>query len=432
MPRIVLNNEANIEFQTPDDASYFFGYYDKSPMDMSGSRLLAHRVTFDGRNVLKTDEATCGYFNLRNQQYVEIGETQCFNWQQGSMMQWLPTDYSSKIIYNKIVNGKYGSIIYDTTDNSEKNISCPIYSVHPSGDFAIGVNYYHLYFCRPGYNYLGIENKEWDQYIPDEDGLYYINLNTGECNLLIATRAIAGISHKPAMDLVYNWLEHCMWNWSGSKFAFLHRFSDPYNWAKHRLFIADCNGDNIKYLRSFDYISHYNWIDDNLLIAWSKPASQVFNIYSRGVLNNSFWLRPLRFGYRLWKKKTKNRKLLQTISGNAGFYSIDTCGEHYNIIGKGILDQDGHPSFMRNGRIMLGDTYANSEGYRELYLFNTVSSKKVTIGKFYSGSFVNDYRCDLHPRWDHSFTRVIIDTAATGNRRKMVVINVESLLKALY
>ena len=67
-------------YETPDDGhSYFFGYYDKSPLNRVNDKLLAHKVSFDGRNVQDGDVAEVGYFDLETNKFVKIDETLAWN-----------------------------------------------------------------------------------------------------------------------------------------------------------------------------------------------------------------------------------------------------------------------------------------------------------------------------------------------------------------
>ena len=39
-------------------------------------------------------------------------------------------------------------------------------------------------------------------------------------------------------------------------------------------------------------------------------------------------------------------------------------------IPRGLFNLDGHPSFTKNGRYMLTDTYEDEESYRHLYIYD--------------------------------------------------------------
>ena len=153
MSKFELFNNTRIICQTPDDGySYFFGYYDKPSLSKDNTKLLTHRVSFDGREVRDGDIAEIGYIDLKKNQFIKIDETLAWNWQQGSHLQWLPPEFDNRIIYNSIKNNQFISIIHDLNTKEKKIIPFPIYVVHPNGKEALGVNYERLYWCRPGYN----------------------------------------------------------------------------------------------------------------------------------------------------------------------------------------------------------------------------------------------------------------------------------------
>jgi hypothetical protein len=86
-----------------------------------------------------------------------------------------------------------------------------------------------------------------------------------------------------------------------------------------------------------------------------------------------------------------------------------------------ILKLDGHPSFTKDGRYMLTDTYEDAESNRHLLLYNLKTKRKFELGRFYSPFNSCDYRSDLHPRFDFQQNSIIIDTAHSGYHRIMVL-----------
>lgn len=78
---------------------------------------------------------------------------------------------------------------------------------------------------------------------------------------------------------------------------------------------------------------------------------------------------------------------------------------------------DGHPSFTKDGRYMLTDSYADKEGYRNLLLFDCENKKHLVLGRFYSPFNCCGYRADLHPRFSRDEKSVIIDSAHVGQHQ---------------
>ena len=70
MNNFTLHKDVSIEFETPDNLSFKFGYYNYSPLNKNGDKLLAHKIDFEGRLPLKDDEIEIGFFDLNKLQCV--------------------------------------------------------------------------------------------------------------------------------------------------------------------------------------------------------------------------------------------------------------------------------------------------------------------------------------------------------------------------
>ncbi|MCK5345859.1 MAG: hypothetical protein KAR20_20760, partial [Candidatus Heimdallarchaeota archaeon] len=220
-----LYNNFKIYFETPNDGfSYFFGYYDKSPLNKSNTKLLTHRVSFDGRDVRDGDFAEVGYFDISTKQFHAIDKTLAWNWQQGSQLQWMPPVFEDEVIYNSVQDEKFVSIRYNIRTKEKRIIPFPIYVVHPNGKEALAVNYERHYWCRPGYNYQNIKNSKWDVPIHPDDGIFHVDLETGDVKLIIRTQDVVDMAPNEEILSSNNWLEHMMYNPHGDRFLFFHRW----------------------------------------------------------------------------------------------------------------------------------------------------------------------------------------------------------------
>ena len=226
MKKYELYNNYKISFETPNDGySYFFGYYDKSPLNIDNTKLLSHRVSFDGRDVQDGDIAEIGYFDLNTNEFIKIDETLAWNWQQGSQLQWLPPKFDQEIIYNSIKDDNFISIIYNIRTNKKRTIPFPIYVVHPNGQEALGINYERHYWCRGGYNYQNIKNKKWDKPYHKEDGIFKIDLEKETVKLIVNIVDVVENNKLSEFETCNNWLEHLMYSPSGDRFMFFHRWN---------------------------------------------------------------------------------------------------------------------------------------------------------------------------------------------------------------
>ena len=143
----MIERECPVVFKTHGPGHHFFGYYDKSPLDRAGKRLLTHRADFDWKRMPRDgDEIAIGYWNVADGSYQEVARTRAYNWQQGSQLHGLGPDFDSRIIFNDRDGDHFVSRIVDVTTGSERVLPYPVYTVHPDGRSAICVNYERVYF----------------------------------------------------------------------------------------------------------------------------------------------------------------------------------------------------------------------------------------------------------------------------------------------
>ena len=424
---VSLSRKITIHFKTDSRENNFFGYYDKPPLNVTGNKLLAHRTRFDGRDIGPNDTAEIGYWDISSNTFVSLGTTRAFNWQQGAMLQWLPPDYNSKIIYNDRTEDSFISVILDIRTREKKIIPSSIYTVHPSGKFALGVNYEHFYFCRPGYNYQGVVNPKWDKYIHEEDGIFSIDLEGGKVDLLISTRQICNTNHLPEMEHAYNWLEHMVWNPSGTRFAFLHRWQTKNGGHVTRLFTANADGSDIFMFPHSGFYSHMGWRNDQEFTIWGNKVTTARKV-GAGVDRHETLRKIIWPGYR-FLKKTFLRKSLERMLPTAAYLECWDRTGRVEVLNKGVLTNDGHNSWSKDERWMLTDTYEDAQSYRHLLLYDSQKNELIELGRFYSPYNECAYRCDLHPRFDHSEKYVVIDSAHQNGKRQMYVLNISEIFE---
>ena len=426
--KVILQNGFQIVFETPDDGySYFFGYYDKKPLNESSTKLLAHRVSFDGRDVKDGDIAEVGYFDLQNNKFNKIDETLAWNWQQGSQLQWLPPTFDEKVIYNNIVDGKFVSIIYNLQTNEKNVIPFPIYVVHPNGKEALAVNYERHFWCRPGYNYQNIKQKKWDLPIHPEDGIFRINLEDGDISLILRTQDVVDVKPNKEILSSNNWLEHMMYNPTGSRFMFFHRWQSE-NIDHTRLFTANSSdGTDLFMFPDTRFYSHANWRNDRQLTIWTKEPKtdigenkSVFGSLINKLKSNGSARKILGPVFNLMKPLLP-KNMVEQIAFISKLLTYDDKTHNYSIVGDGILAGNGHITWSKNSDILLNDTYQDENSYRQLMFFNYTINECTIIGKFFSEYNECGYRADLHPRFGKSDNMIIVDSAH-NLKRKIVVI----------
>lgn len=419
-------------FITPAHFSHWFGYYNYSPLDAENRRLLAHRVNFDGRDITADDTAEVGWFDLKDGSWNPCGETRAFNWQQGAMLQWLGPDFRGRVVYNDVEENHFVARIAGRNGQILRTISWPVYGVTPDGRTSISLQFERSYWCR-AYHYESVCNPEWNVQIAKGDGIFSVDLETGDVKRIISIDTILQCDKDQDFDSAKHWIEHVMLNPSGTRFAFYHRYSKE-NGYRTRALTSNLNGNDLFLLpgwRDSEY-SHLGWKNDNEYIIYTgqrlsvgKAYDRIINRSRRGLLISKVYRRFLASHV---PKKIRNAtlstsafKIYRDLYGATGEYATE------------ILPNDGHPSFTVDGIYMLTDTYADADGYRHLLVFNNQTGKILELGRFYSPFNNCGYRSDLHPRFSLDRKLVIIDTAHTGKHQMIVLLldwfGIEKLLR---
>jgi len=361
----------------------FFGYYDKTPWSPDGERLLLHRLLSGGPVEIVV-------FSRRERTLRVLDRSSAWNYQQGSMAQWLPGSGGRQVIFNDLVEGNLSSRIISLAQVQEPGslpeqvIPWPVQAVHPSGHTALSINYRRLFRLRPEYGYA-VEAANFPADLPlYRDGIWKVDLASGEAGLIITLADLAAYRPRPEMDRAEHKVNHLLYSPRGTRFVFLHRWLGPEG-KFSRLF---CNslepeGSQPKLLLDYRMISHYCWCDERYLLVWARAPE----------------------------------------AGDA-YYLVDTVTAERKPVGEGILDRlgDGHPSFSPDGRRLLTDSYPDRARQRHLLLYNLDSNRLVELGRFLAPwSFDGPRRSDLHPRWSPNGRDISIDSAHQGKRMSYIL-----------
>ncbi len=401
---------------------HFFGYYDVCPWDESGRYMLAMEVDFAERMPKQGDIATIGVIDLEREYHFEpVAQTRAWNWQLGARAQWVPSTESGRcIIYNDCVENQLVSIILDISTGKMQVLNKPIYALSPDGHFALSVNFGWLHRVRIGYGYeCGDEVMEFD---PENDGIYLVDLSTGKFKLIISYSQVIEFRKRPVMvGARKHWIEHLLINPDCTRFLFMHRFETKDGYYT-RMFTANVDGSEL-FLVAEGKISHYCWRNARQILAWSRIGSVDDEISGR----TSLGLRLLR---KVWNWTPYHLRSLvrQRVLSEYLRLFDDRSGE-WIPVAVGIIRENPHMSFSRDGVWLLGDTYPDNKYYRTLFIYNWETQQKVVLGRFYSPpNLTGPARCDLHPRWSPDGRFVCIDSAHEGSRQ-MYVLDVSRIVK---
>ena len=114
---------------------HWFGYYDKLQFDPTNRFVLSNQVNFEHRTPTAEDTIKVGMVDTQNQdQWIELGQSQAWGWQQGCMLQWLPGS-KQKVIFNDRQKGRFVSHVVDVRSRNQKTLESPVYTLAANGAF---------------------------------------------------------------------------------------------------------------------------------------------------------------------------------------------------------------------------------------------------------------------------------------------------------
>jgi hypothetical protein len=377
-----LTRQLNIRNNIVSDLKYivyeteykhtFFGYYDKIPFSKNNKKLLA--IATDHDDVLTTPiEAAVGYFDINIKNFVEIDRTTTWCWQQGCRLMWFD---ETSVIYNKVLNNDYGSIVFDLHKNKVvRSFKFAIYDKTSDNKLALSLNFSRLHYFRPGYGYVNFLTEDDKVKIQKGDGIYLCDLESNSKKLIITLENIVNKDYDERMKDAYHYINHLKFSPDNEHFIFYHIWNND---GKRftRAMLSDLNGNILKVFDNKTFLSHYDFKNENELLIFTKSTQNGYHLYN-------------------FKNDTVN------------IFSPD-------------LQEDGHPTFISDD-LVLTDTYP-SRFLREQRLIIANKKSYEVIGKFYAPfKYKGEFRCDLHPRFSGDKKLIAIDVPFFDGRKLVVL-----------
>lgn len=379
---VIISTDYKFKSLSCNAKDTFVGYYDKTPFSSDNILLLGMSLVNKQTNIVDI-----GCFDLNEpNDFRVIGKSETWSWQLGTRLQWLPKRENEMICYNRIVDEKYGAVVQNVkTKKIEAVFGDPIYDISPEGNYAVTLNFSRLHRLRPGYGYGQLEDHTIDQLIPEDDGIFLIDLRNGAKKLIIGLHSISNLRPQSSMRNAEHYFNHLSFSPSGKRFMFLHLWTHD-NRRHNRLITSDISGENLHVLEDIERVSHYAWKSDSELLAHTS-------------------MKPLGTRYYLYEDLSSEKK----------------------IVGAGSLNEPGHPSYSPDKKYILVDTYPDKYRRQKIRLHDEDGKLIKEIGSFFSPpNFRGANKCDLHPRWDRCGRKICFDSAYSGHRA-ICIIEVDGL-----
>ena len=331
-----------VERITPQ-GHYFFGYYDVPAWSADGRYHLCHSATFSDRPPGPDDVAVLGMIRLEDKAFLPIAETNAWNFQQGSMLQWHPAAPDTEIIFNRRDADRFVAVVKNVHTSEERVLSRPVAAVSPNGRHALSISFSRLFDLRPICGYAGVSDPLDAEDHPENDGVFLIDLLTGESKLIISLADIyRAAPHGAEHERLY--VNHIGFNTDGARFFFLTRYHprDGQGGFKTLMMTSDLTGRDLHCWSGYGHASHYCWRDPKHVLCYCAPGTSSSELF-------------------LLTDKSRFKR----------------------AIDRAFFTWDGHCSYSPDRKWILYDSHS-ADGYRYLHIYSCARKGPFTLGGFHS------------------------------------------------
>ena len=107
------------------------------------------------------------------------------------MAHWVPCEKDT-IVFNDFRDGNFCAVAMNWKTKEERVIpGFPVSALSEDGKWALSINYARLYVTRPDYGYAGDgQDARVNAVFPEDDGLWRVDLKTGEAKLIVSCAAV--------------------------------------------------------------------------------------------------------------------------------------------------------------------------------------------------------------------------------------------------
>jgi hypothetical protein len=422
---------------TEEPGNYLVGFHDIDPWSSNHKEILCLRSDSMVNIPSEENQAEIVLVNLEDGKVKTIDQTMCWNFPQGGRQAWIRSKDDDKIIYNTRIGDEFVAKIVDKEGSEFLTCDKATNCVSPCYKYSYGLNYERLYRLG-GYGYAGVVDKTKGINAPSNDGIWKIDLTTGKSSLILSLQDITKIEgNTTVLQETEHYVTHILASPNGKKISFLHRYWLPDGGIQTRLIICGSDGKNGE-VWDEGFLSHFDWVDDDTIIMWGKPASKAQALRSSSFLKSIPLLSPIIQGLKPLIKKILGKKIIPS-----GYYKLVSSDKKFlsEKFSEVLPLSDGHPSFCPEKRnLLLTDTYPDENMERELMILNTDDQKlhKITklkestqkgsdknfisiekyidsdmLKKFSMKHFIHSrsgVHCDFHPRWRRDGKYICIDS----------------------
>lgn len=228
-----------LEQLTSGEKHHFFGYIGQCqtiPWNASGRYIVGLEIDRIDRMPKPEEAATIILIDtFQENKILRVDKTHAWNPQQGTMFYWNPLSPETQFIFNDrdVKSGKVFAVVYDI--EAKKRIreyrfeDTPIGNggVAADGSAYLGLNYGRLARLRLVTGYPGALDWSRKEKAPGNDGIFIVDLESGEKRLLVSYRQLEALlkEHQPSLDHEHTglFINHTLWNRDADRVYFFVR-----------------------------------------------------------------------------------------------------------------------------------------------------------------------------------------------------------------
>lgn len=365
----------------------YIGHVGTIPWNASGRYIVALRTEFVDRMPGPDDRADVILLDTSNDYAVRAVDTsRGWNVQQGTMLYWNPADPENQFFFNDRdpETGKVFTALYDIKE--DRRIREYRFEDTPVGNGGVAfdgkhfaaINYARMARLRRVTGYPGA--WDWTEGVsaPEDDGIFLVDVETGEKVLLVSFRQLAEAvrRERPEIDSMPLFINHTLWSRDGERLFFFARANFGKPGRLNASFTIARDGSDLR--RQQTHIGgHPEWDAGSRMIGSIAERQAVFDIDSQKLV-----------------ELIGDRDLFPDPEGDIAL------SPDLEWLANGYKD-DGKVYYIVHNR-RTGETL-RSAGY-DLY-----------------GRVSGDLRCDPAPRWNRTGDRLLIPSMMEDGTRQMFV-----------
>jgi hypothetical protein len=384
---------------------HFFGYIGQCqtiPWNSTGQYILGMEIDTITRLPKPEEAATIFVIDTYNgNEIIRLDKTHAWNPQQGTMFYWNPNAPETQFFFNDrdLETGKVFTVIYDVRERKRvkeyRYEDTPIGNggVAADGSAWLGLNYGRMARLRLVTGYPEAFDFSKDEIAPENDGIFIIDIPTGNKKLLVSFAQIEQKIRETNPDLNHSglFINHSLWNRNSDMVYFFARAGWDGNEGDRVNVPFSINADGTGLTAHSTFIGgHPEWDEGNVLIGSAKDESG------------------------------------------------ETRQVRYDVIKKEIIEYMGNPEIFPEpeGDISLSpdaNWFANGyESHEKKMNFYTILRRSdgayaispgVNNGGFTSrGPYGSNVRIDAAPRWNRTNDAILVPGIADNGTRQMFMI----------